>query len=78
MNCKCPIESPYNAMASLEKVPNMYSKIWQSTKFMGVARGKSWWGSFPKAVGRGCGAEPHVALQAKIFWVLDGGRIPRI
>ena len=47
---------------------------------MGVARGKSGWGSFPK--GRrpraGCGAWPHVAAQAKIFWVLDGGRIPRI
>ena len=47
---------------------------------MGVARGKSGWGSFPK--GRrpraGCGAEPHVAAQAKIFWVLDGGGIPRI
>ena len=38
---------------------------------MGVARGKTGWGSFPK--GRrpraGCGAE---------FWVLDGGGIPRI
>ena len=49
-------------------------------KHMGVARGKSGWGSFPK--GRrpraGCGAEPHVAPQAKIFWVLDGGGIPRI
>ena len=43
---------------------------------MGVARGKSGWGSFPK--GRrpraGCGAEPHVAPQVKMFWVLDGGR----
>jgi len=47
---------------------------------MGVARGKSGWGSFPK--GRrpraGCGADPHVAPQAKIFWVLDRGGIPRI
>ena len=36
---------------------------------MGVARGKSGGGIFPK--GRrpraGCGAEPHVAAQAKIF-----------
>ena len=49
-------------------------------KDMGVARGKSGWGSFPK--GRrpraGCGGEAHVAPQAKIFWVLDGGGIPRI
>ena len=47
---------------------------------MGVARGKSGWGSFPK--GRrpraGCEAEPHVAPQAKNVWVLDGGGIPRI
>ena len=48
--------------------------------FMGVARGKSGWGSFPKdrRPRAGCGAEPHVAPQAKIFWVLDGGGIPRI
>ena len=47
---------------------------------MGVARGKSGWGSFPK--GRrpraGCWAEPHVEPQAKFFWVLYGGRIPKI
>ena len=40
---------------------------------MGVARGKSRWGSFPK--GRrpraGCGAEPHLAPQAKFFWFKD-------
>ena len=55
-------------------------KIWYDPMRMGVARGKSGWGSFPK--GRrpqaGCGAEPNVAPQANFFWVLDGGGIPRI
>ena len=37
---------------------------------MGVARGKSGWGSFPKGhrPRAGCGAEPHCAPQAEIFW----------
>ena len=61
MYCKFPIESPQNAMASLSAIK-------------GVAGGKSGWGCFPK--GRrlrvGCGAELHIAAQAKFFRVLDG------
>ena len=56
------------------------SKFYIMITGMGVARGKSGWGSFPKGhrPRAGCWAEPHVAPEAKIFWVLDGGGIPRI
>ena len=67
------------SVAEIKQIKIYNAKMFD-IKFMGIARGKSGWGSFPKVrrPGAGCGAEPHVVPQAKIFWVLDGGGIPRI